>query len=307
LNPELRGTLISLILSLDDLHNAISGCINEDLAKAIVSYLTRRINDENYIKRAGLNLLLYQRNKLVQRKLHEFVEILKVLSSLPKEDYALIKVKPFITNIWNDVDVFVVTKDAIKQVLSLLKTQNKVEEVTSKGRKGITIYLKNNKIQIDVYTFIGWRGLKYVDLPGNNFEEACIQGGHIHICNVSTLPLCTDLLIQMLHFIADSKTSLSDALKLLCTLHHCRGYLSNQGLQGAKILLNIEYLIRRTTHLILINAEKIVKDGVITIPPEPWAKTQLMLSNLKLRNRDVMSYYYEIRDLGARILVHRGC
>jgi hypothetical protein len=56
-----------------------------------------------------------------------------------------------------------------------------------------------------------------------------------------------------------------------------------------------------------MNAEKIVEDGVIIIPPEPWVKTQLMLSNLKLRNRDVMGYYYEIRDLGARILVHRRC
>jgi hypothetical protein len=285
----------------------MSSCINEDLAKAIASYLARRINDENYIRRTGFNLLLYQRDKLIQRKLHEFVEILKILSSLSKEDYALIKVKPFITNIWNDVDVFVVTKDAIKQVLSLLKTQNKVEEVTSKGRKGITIYLRNSRVQIDVYTLIGWRGLKYADLLGNNFEETCIQGGNIHICNVSTLPLCTDLLIQMLHFIADSKISLSDALKLLYTLYHCREYLSNQSLQGAKVLLNIEHLIRRTTHLILINAEKIIKDGIITIPPEPWMKTQLMLNNLKLRNRDVMSYYYEIRDLGARILVHRGC
>jgi hypothetical protein len=285
----------------------MSSCINEDLAKAIASYLARRINDENYIRRTGFNLLLYQRDKLIQRKLHGFVEILKILSSLSKEDYALIKVKPFITNIWNDVDVFVVTKDAIKQVLSLLKTQNKVEEVTSKGRKGITIYLRNSRVQIDVYTLIGWRGLKYADLLGNNFEEACIQGGNIHICNVSTLPLCTDLLIQMLHFIADSKISLSDALKLLYTLYHCREYLSNQSLQGAKVLLNIEHLIRRTTHLTLINAEKIIKDGVITIPPEPWMKTQLMLNNLKLRNRDLMSYYYEIRDLGARILVHRGC
>jgi len=284
----LRETSISLILSLDDLRNAMSSCINEDLAKAVVNYLARRINDENYIKRAGFNLLLYQRNKLVQRKLHEFIEILKIFSSLPKEDYALIKVKPFITNIWNDVDIFIVTKDVIKQVLSLLKTQNKVEEVTGKGRKGITIYFKNSKVQIDVYTLIGWRGLKYADLLGNNFEEACVQGGNIHVCNISTLPLCTDLLIQILHFIANSKISLSDALKLLCALHHCRGYLSrylsNQSLQGAKVLLNIEYLIRRTTHLILINAKKIIEDGVIIIPPEPWVKTQLMLSNLKLRN-----------------------
>jgi len=299
--------LISLTLSLDDLYNAMSNCINEDLAKAIASYLARRINDENYIRRAGFNLLRYQRDKLVQRKLHEFVEILKTLSSLPKEDYALIKVKPFITNIWNDVDVFVVTKDAIKQVLSLLKTQNKVEKVTGKGSKGITIYLKNSKVQIDIYTLIGWRGLRYADLFSNNFEEACIQGGNIHICNINTLPLCTDLLIQILHFIAHSKISLSDAVKFLCALHYCRDHLSNQGLQGAMAFLDIEYLIRRTTHLILMNAEKIVEDGVIIIPPEPWVKTQLMLSNLKLRNRDVMGYYYEIRDLGARILVHRRC
>jgi hypothetical protein len=303
----LRGTSISLILSLDDLHDAISNCVNESLATAIASYLARRINDENYIRRTGFNLLLYQRDKLIQRKLHEFVEILKILSSLSKEDYALIKVKPFITNIWNDVDTFVVTKDVTKQMLSLLKTQNKVEEVTSKGRKGITIYLKNSKVQIDIYTLIGWRGLKYADLFGNNFEEACIQGGNIHICNINTLPLCTDLLIQILHFIADGKISLSDAVKFLCALHYCRDHLSNRGLQGAKVFLDIEYLIRRTTHLILMNAKKIIEDGVITIPPEPWVKTQLMLSNLKLRNRDVMGYYYEIRDLGARILVHRRC
>jgi hypothetical protein len=124
----LKDTSISLILSLDDLYNAISSCIDEDLAKAIVSYLARRINDESYIRRACFNLLLYQHDRLIQRKLHEFVEILRILSSSSKKSYALIKVKPFITNIWNDVDVFSTTKDVITQMLSLLKIQNKAKE-----------------------------------------------------------------------------------------------------------------------------------------------------------------------------------
>ena len=286
----------------------MSSCINEDLAKAIASYLARRINDENYIRRTGFNLLLYQRDKLIKRKLHEFVEILKILSSLPKEDYALIKVKPFITNIWNDVDIFVVTKDVIKQVLSLLKTQNKVKRVTGKGHKGVTIYLKNNTLVVDIYTLIGWGGLKYAELFDSKFDEACIQRDNINLCDISTLSLCSDLLIQILHLMASSKTiSLSDVIKFLCALRYCRDYLNNQILWGAKVFLSIEYIKRRIAYLILLNARKIIKDGAITIPPEPWVKTQLMLNNLKLRNRNVMGYYYEIKDMLMWILVHRRC
>jgi len=93
----LRRASISLILSLDNLHNAVSSCVNENLATAIVKYLARRISDEGYIKRAGFNLLLYQHNKLVQRKLHEFMEISGIPSSSSIKNYALIKAKPFIT------------------------------------------------------------------------------------------------------------------------------------------------------------------------------------------------------------------
>jgi hypothetical protein len=304
----LRGASINLILSLDDLYNAISNCVNETLARAIVSYLAQRINDEGYIKRAGFNLLLYQHNKLVQRKLHEFMEILGILSSSSIKDYALIKAKPFITNIWNDIDIFSTTKDVVTQILSLLKIQSKVKEIVGKGSKGITVYLKNSTLAIDIYTLVGWRGLKYVELPDNRFEEACIQGGNIHLCSVGTLPLCSDLLIQILHLMASSKTiSLSDVIKFLCTLRYCRDYLDSQILQGAKVFLSIKYLIRRITHLILLKERKILEDGVITIPPEPWVKTQLMLNNLKLRNRNVMGYYYEIEDMLMWVLVRKRC
>jgi hypothetical protein len=137
----LRETSISLILSLDDLHNTIPGCINEDLAKAIVSYLAQRINDEGYIKRAGFNLPLYQHHKLVRRKLHEFMEILGILSSSSIKNYALIKAKPFITNIWNDIDIFSTTKDVVTQILSLLKIQSKVKEIVGKESKGTIVYI----------------------------------------------------------------------------------------------------------------------------------------------------------------------
>jgi hypothetical protein len=107
---------------------------------------------------------------------------------------------------------------------------------------------------------------------------------------------------------ASSKTiSLSDVIKFLCTLRYCKDYLDSQILQGAKVFLSIEYLIRRITHLILLRERKILEDGVITIPPEPWVKTQLMLNNLKLRNRNVMGYYYEIEDMLMWVLVRKRC
>jgi hypothetical protein len=100
-------------------------------------------------------------------------------------------------------------------------------------------------------------------LLDNKFEEACIQGDNIHLCGVSTLPLCSDLLIQILHLMANSKTILlSDVIKFLCALHYCRDYLDSQILQGAKVFLSIENLIRRIVHLILLNTRKIIEDSV---------------------------------------------
>ena len=132
----MRETSINLILSLDDLYNAVSNCVNESLATAIVSYLARRINDEGYIKRAGFNLLLYQHNKLVQRKLHEFMEILGILSSSSIKNYALIKAKPFITN-YHEMSSYVfltLKRMLIHKYFILLKTR-----VRQKKAKGITI------------------------------------------------------------------------------------------------------------------------------------------------------------------------
>jgi hypothetical protein len=94
----LRETSINLILSLDDLYNAVSNRVNESLATAIVSYLARRINDEGYIKRAGFNLLLYRHNKLVQRKLHEFIEIFRNPQLIINKELCINKGQAFITN-----------------------------------------------------------------------------------------------------------------------------------------------------------------------------------------------------------------
>ena len=96
-----------IILNLEDLRSELNSCMQTQLTDLIIDYIAHRTDDYAFLNEAKLNTLLYGRKMIITRKCQEFVILLKAISRLPEDTYALIKVKPFILNIWNDIDLLV--------------------------------------------------------------------------------------------------------------------------------------------------------------------------------------------------------
>jgi hypothetical protein len=187
----------------------------------------------------------------------------------------------------------------LTQVINILKRLS-ISKVIYKRGKGLTFYLRNTSLQIDLYTHIAWRELKYLE-PGLISEAEITEfpiadGTKIH---VYVLPLFLDLTIQALHVFASGTLTLSDMLKLLCF----RNVREEEIKQRLKLYVKLDDLLGYLKYVMLVHVDELLKRGYAKLPVNPVLKLYLILNNLKHHNFDFRGYYYELKDIVRKILV----
>jgi len=224
--------------------------------------------------------------------------LLEAISCLPEDAYALIKVKPFIPNIWNDVDLLVRRED-VHNILSVLKKNLPIREIL-KGLKGLTIFLDNITLRIDLYYYIGWRGLEYINASILEAREAARvslpNGDHVEISTINT---DIDLVIQLLHIYNNGYLHLSDLLKFLCV----GGF---KDLKEWSLNNFVKHTIRSFNKV--VQNRKTIKQlflcGKVKMPMsyETFFSLQVMFKNLLKRNVNFKAYYEELRHRSFNFL-----
>jgi len=213
--------MIKVVTKIRTLEEACVQSLTTDVCKIFIRFLElMQENDPHYLVRAGFNLLLADNVPGVRRKLWGFVNILSILEDLaPKEEgFALIKVHPMITHIGNDVDVFV-SKASLKGIIRIIASRGlKVLKTKGRFKKGITIRDPNSGLELDLYVWMGWRGLKALEVNDINYLTtlSVILVDEEHRFKVPVVDLRLDTVIQAVHiYESQGFIRLSDALKFL--------------------------------------------------------------------------------------------
>jgi len=178
-------------------------------------------NDPRYLVRAGFNLLLADSVPSVRRKFRGFINILSILEDFAskEEGFALIKVHPMITYIGNDVDVLV-SKANLERIMRVVTSKNlKVLKSKEKFRKkGITLRDPDSGLELDLYLWIGWRGIKALEVNDVNClaAPAIILVDEGYRFRVPIVDVRLDAIIQAIHiYESQDFIRLSDVLKFL--------------------------------------------------------------------------------------------
>ncbi|MEM4005823.1 MAG: hypothetical protein QXM43_09380, partial [Desulfurococcaceae archaeon] len=151
-----------VLTSLADYEHALNSIQSHSLRRVILNVLKERSNDVAFLSNAKCNLLAFEKNQAIRRKLFDLKNVLRFLEKITSEGsthYALIKVQPFITHLWNDVDVLVSYKDVSKMINAVREYFGDVTAVGRPLRGGATLYIKRLSLRLDLYTMVGWRGL----------------------------------------------------------------------------------------------------------------------------------------------------
>ncbi|WP_434730815.1 hypothetical protein WLZ34_03940 [Thermogladius sp. KZ2Tp1] len=293
-----------VITSYDEFYeNAIRKLTNERLARRIatVVFAKHRSNDWKYFENAKINLLLLHGNPKIRKKYIEFMEILKAISLLPQEGYALIKVHPFITHLGNDVDILVEKKN-LEAVVKHLSRELQVESIIGKSGKGVTLLLNDMELQVDIYNEVGWRGLKVLDVSlASPTTRRVVR--LVNSLEISVIREDIDLAILIAHiFESEGWVTLGDLLKLFIL----NPMNMSASVENVKTYLNIgrfySYLVA------MLNNEDVISNifqyGKARIPIKYLLLTSVstILANLRARRVDMKGYYWEVERLFLEVL-----
>ncbi len=285
-----------VITSYDEFYeNVIKKLPNERLARRIATVVSakHRSNDWKYFENAKINLLLLHGNPKIRKKYIEFMEILKAVSLLPQEDYALIKVHPFVAHLGNDVDILVEKKN-LEAVVKHLSRELQVESIIGKSGKGVTLLLNDMELQVDVYNEVGWRGLKVLDLSlANPTTRRVVR--LVNSLEISVIREDIDLAILIAHtFEGEGWVTLGDLLKLLLL----NPMNMSASVENVKTYLNIGRLY---SYLVaMLNNEDVISNifqyGKARIPIKYLLLTSVstILANLRAGRVNMRGYYWEI-------------
>lgn len=290
---------MKVLVNLDDYKQILNNMRFHSFGKFIFKVLKNKYNDAWFLNNAGCNLLVAERSRVIKRKLVDLEDILKFLEKVTMKGnihYALIKVQPFITHLWNDVDLLVLTKD-IPIMVDVARNYFGNIVITSKFLKGVTLHINKLSLKLDLYTTVGWRGLSAIradsDVLFNNFMSNSITC-HETSYEVRTLIPELDLYIQLIHiYESELMITLMDFIKMLL-------------LTSLKILPIEEIfiippamLLQLSLRVAMERLEKLLVTGRINVPlPEKSVSSlYILLKNLRLRNTNFRGYYYEIEHL----------
>ena len=286
-----------VITSYDEFYeNVIKKLSNERLARRIATIVSakHRSNDWKYFENAKINLLLLHGNPKIRKKYIEFMEILKAVSLLPQEGYALIKVHPFITHLGNDVDILVEKKN-LEAVVKHLSRELQVESIIRKPEKGVTLLVNGMELQIDIYNEVGWRGLKVLDVslasPTARRVVRLVNG-----LEISVIREDIDLAILIAHtFESEGWVTLGDLLKLLLLSRmNMVAFAENAGMYLNTRRL-YSYLVAMLGNKDVIS--NIFQCGRARIPVKYLMLTSVstILANLRAGRVDAKGYYWEVK------------
>ncbi|MGC8988376.1 hypothetical protein [Infirmifilum sp.] len=286
-----------VITSHDEFYeNVIRKLSNERLARRIATVVSakHRSNDWKYFENAKINLLLLHGNPKIRKKYIEFMEILKAVSLLPQEGYALIKVHPFITHLGNDVDILVEKKN-LEAVVKHLSRELQVESIIGKSGKGVTLLLNDMELRVDIYNEVGWGGLKVLDVSlASPTTRRVVR--LVNSLEISVIREDIDLAILIAHiFESEGWVTLGDLLKLLLL----NPTNMSASVESVKTYLNIGRLY---SYLVaMLNNEDVISNifqyGKARIPIKYLLLTSVstILANLRARRVDMKGYYWEVK------------
>jgi hypothetical protein len=294
-----REEKMIVITSHDEFYeNVIRKLSNERLARRVATVVSakHRSNDWKYFENAKINLLLLHGNPKIRKKYIEFMEILKAISLLPQEGYALIKVHPFITHLGNDVDILVEKKN-LEAVVKHLSRELQVESIIGKSGKGVTLLLNDMELRVDIYNEVGWGGLKVLDVSlASPTTRRVVR--LVNSLEISVIREDIDLAILIAHiFESEGWVTLGDLLKLLLLNPTNRSVT----VESVKTYLNIGRLY---SYLVaMLNNEDVISNifqyGKARIPIKYLLLTSVstILANLRARRVDMKGYYWEVERL----------
>jgi len=285
-----------IITSYDEFYeNIIEKLSNARLARRIATIVSAKYksDDWRYFENAKINLILLHGNPKIRKRYNEFIEILKAISLLPQEGYALIKVHPFITHLGNDVDILVEKKN-LEAVVKHLSRELQVESIIGKSGKGVTLLLNDMELQVDIYNEVGWRGLKVLDISlANPTTRRVVR--LVNSLEISVIREDIDLAILIAHtFEGEGWVTLGDLLKLLLL----NPMNMSASVENVKTYLNIGRLY---SYLVaMLNNEDVISNifqyGKARIPIKYLLLTSVstILANLRAGRVNMRGYYWEI-------------
>jgi hypothetical protein len=275
---------------------------NNDLAQSITRHVTNKLNDKVFINNAEINLLLHEKDRIIRRKLTEYARILETISILPRRSYVVIKVRPFISNLWNDVDVLI-SKEGLPHIISALKRLG-IDKITGRKRGALTVFLKNTTLRVDLYTHIGWRELRHLEVDFARLsEEIGVYTVDNRRIEIYVLPQYLDLALQMMHVFALGTMSLASLLKLI----FFENVNKEENELNLKLYINLDVLIKVLKHAAITHAQELFKRGCIKLSINPVVEMCLIFNNLKNRISNFRGYYYEFENIIYRLLVKESC
>jgi len=309
-----------MIKAITKIHTLEEVCVQNlttDVCNIFIRFLEpMQKNNPHYLVRAGFNLLLADSFPSVRRKFLGFINILSILEDLASKEkgFALIKVHPMITHIGNDIDVFV-SKANFKKIVQIVASRNfKVLKTREKFRKkGITLRDPHSGLELDLYVWIGWRGLKALEVSDVNHlampSVVLVDDGYRFKVPVADLRL--DATIQAIHiYESQGFIKLSDMLKFLLifkSLHNNLDVGQNYFNIARLYALLIKDLASKKTilfkqglcnpnfaHLLLTHLEVLMNNAI---------KCKECKGSLS----SISSYYYQFKQIVidfARFLMH---
>lgn len=292
-----------VLTSLADYEHALNSIQSHSLRRVILNVLKERSNDVAFLSNAKCNLLAFEKNQAIRRKLFDLKNVIRFLEKITSEGsthYALIKVQPFITHLWNDVDVLVSYKDVSKMINAVREYFGDVTAVGRPLRGGATLYIKRLSLRLDLYTMVGWRGLlaiKNSDSIDRIMFSYLIRDNLT--CNgksyeIQVLAPELDILIQLVHiYQSENAITLADFIKVFSSINFDFSLIEKFFVVSPLMIFQFFF------HTLLKRLRELLAIGRISIPLSEKTITSLeiIFRNLKLGNTNFKGYYYEIEQL----------
>ncbi|MEM0080142.1 MAG: hypothetical protein QXL22_03735 [Candidatus Nezhaarchaeales archaeon] len=298
-----------VLTSLADYEHALNNIQPHSLRRAVFNVLKERSDDMIFLSNAKCNLLALEKSQAIRRRLIDLKDVLSFLEKITSEEnvrYALIKVQPFITHLWNDVDMLVLYKDVSNMINAARRYFGDVTVVGRPSRSGVTLYIKRLSLRLDLYAAVGWRGLLVIK-NSNNVMFSHLVKDNLAYCGesyeIQVLTPELDTLIQLIHaYQSENAITLADFIKVLLSIN--LDFSSVEHLFVVPPAMILQFFSRTALKML----RELLVIGRIAIPliEKAVVSLHIILENLKLRNINFRSYYYEVEQLISYIFSSRG-
>jgi len=298
-----------VLTSLADYENVLNSIQSHSLRRAIFNVLKERSKDVIFLSNAKCNLLASEKSRAIRKRLIDLKGVLSFLEKITcKENvhYALIKVQPFITHLWNDADMLVLHKDVLNMINAAREYFGDVAVVGRPSRNGATLYIKRLSLRLDLYTTIGWRGLLAIKNDDSIMFSHFVKDNLAYCGDSYEVQVLTpelDILIQLIHaYQSENAITLADFIKTLSSTN--LDFSSVEHLFVVPPAMILQFFFRSALKML----KELLVIGRIAIPPaeKVIVSLHIMLENLKLRNMSFRGYYYEAEELISYIFSSRG-